>query len=135
MEICLGFIPIRIKEPGNTAHLLLPPVLPPLAPHIKTVNVVIKVLDEETFPAQSDLVNNMLIQLNQKNLLNKYIGQMVEVRIRNYEERSRKTRPSSKGWRFSLQMLVNLCTSLTKRESVDITASSSPLVSSYRLFR
>lgn len=89
LEVCLGFIPVRIRTPGNSAHLLLPPEILLPEPHIKTVNIVVKVLDKEVFLTQSMYVNNMLIQLNQLNLLDKYIRRMVAVRIRKFEGQER----------------------------------------------
>src|SRR4051794_27080816 len=119
IKVCLGFIPVKNKELGNTAHLLIPSVILPLEPHIKTVNIVLKVLNEKTFPTQSKFVNNMLIQLNQLNLLNKYIGLAVEVRIRNYEEGQERLDPPA----------------TIGDGSVIIMASSGPMVLSYCIFR
>ncbi|CAB4430916.1 unnamed protein product [Rhizophagus irregularis] len=64
LEVCLGFIPVRIRTPGNSAHLLLPPEILLPEPHIKTVNIVL-------------------------NLLDKYIRRMVAVRIRKFEGQER----------------------------------------------
>ncbi|CAB4494797.1 unnamed protein product [Rhizophagus irregularis] len=69
LEVCLGFIPVRIRTPGNSAHLLLPPETLLPEPHIKTVNIVVKVLDKEVFLTQS--------------------MRMVAVRIRKFEGQER----------------------------------------------
>ena len=79
-------------------------------------------------------VNSMLIQLNQLNLLNKYIGRMVEVRIRNYEKDQELLDPPQQIGDLVHKFSFYICIILTKYGPVNLMASSSPMVQSYRVF-
>src|SRR5436190_1008491 len=93
LEVCMGFTPTILRSPKRKARLLLPePENNKLPPNIRTVNILIKKLDQTDFPSQSTYLKIMLNNLKRLNLLN-YITRNLEVRIREYVEDELKLDP------------------------------------------
>lgn len=54
LEICMGFIPTIMEHPKREARLhLKEPEDNKLLPHLKTINIVVKKLNQTEFPSQS----------------------------------------------------------------------------------
>src|SRR4051794_18459179 len=65
---------LYLKEPENNK-----------TPHIRTINVVVKKLNQTDFPSQSIFLDKMLNDLRTLNLLN-YLKKNLEVNIRKFDE-------------------------------------------------
>ena len=76
-----------LLSPGRQARLLLPPIWQEPPSFATTVNIVIKVLDQERFPIQSSHLAGLLNNLNQLNLLSTFIQRHVRnVVIRRFRD-------------------------------------------------
>ncbi|CAB4473410.1 unnamed protein product [Rhizophagus irregularis] len=80
-----GFIPTLMEYPKREARLhLKEPEDNKLLPHLKTINVVVKKLNQTEFPSQPIFLQKMLNDLRRLNLLN-YIKKNLEVNIREFD--------------------------------------------------
>src|SRR4051812_26688936 len=96
LEICLGLFPTIIRKPRRKARLLLPePENNQLPLHIRTVNILVKKLDQSEFPALSRYLNDLLNSLRTLNLL-KVIKRNSEVNVRKFGEDELKLNPPIK---------------------------------------
>lgn len=85
MELNLTIVPGRqLERPGKKALYLLPQILNPKPPLVKTVNIVIKHLDPIKYPILSNYTNMMIQNLQKDNFLHVLIGLSIRAEVREF---------------------------------------------------
>ena len=69
----------------------------PLPPEVKTINIVVKLLDPTMFPIQAKNTKKMLNDLRTLGLLNDVIGLNIKGTVRKYNREEKKLYPVKQG--------------------------------------
>jgi hypothetical protein len=83
-----------LERPGRQATTILPPREPRPLAGVKSVNIVVKLLDATKFPIQASHLDKMLNDLYKEGLLEKVIGRNVMAVVREHKKGQTKFRPN-----------------------------------------
>jgi len=83
-------------SPGRQVRLILPSeeLKPPT--FVRTINIVVKILNQANFPVQSRYLREMIGDLNRLNLLNELIGKNRNVIMRVFSDQTTHLNPPAK---------------------------------------
>lgn len=85
MGLALTIVPGRqLERSGKKTLKLLPQVLNPKPPLVKTVNIIIKHLDPIKYPTLSNYTNMMIQDLQKDNLLHVLVGLSIRTEVREF---------------------------------------------------
>src|SRR4051812_43690750 len=85
-------------SPGRQARLILPPEEPKPPTFVRTINIVVKILNQANFPVQSRYLREMIGDLNRLNLLNEFIGRNKSVVMRVFSGQATRLNPPANVW-------------------------------------
>jgi len=90
LEALLAKVPIDIFTTPGKESLYLLKQKEPLPPDVKTINIVVKLLDPVMFPIQAKNTKKMLNDLRTSGLLNDVIGLNIKGTVRKYNREEKK---------------------------------------------
>lgn len=79
--------------PGKQARLILPLEEPKPPTFVRTINIVVEILNQTNFSVQSRYLREMIGDLNQLNLLNEFIGRNKSVVMRVFSGQATRLNP------------------------------------------